>query len=135
MLGPLPLVGFLGGRPLQWTDCVADVFTPWLMELDVVDARPPFARARLRLILAEGGPGQTRLRLRLTYAPGLYWPLDVLYLRRAAGDGLRSALAGLLARYPAAPAAPLPDGETGDTGAPGRAGDPGDHGDPVRAAA
>jgi hypothetical protein len=99
------------------------------MELDVVGARPPFAHARLRLILAERGPGQTRLRLRLTYAPGLYWPLDVLYLRRAAGDGLRSALAGLHARYPAAPAAPLPEGDTGDAG---RAGDRDDH---VRAAA
>jgi hypothetical protein len=106
MLGPLPLVGFLGGRPLRWTDCVADVRAPWLMELDVVGARPPFARARLRLILAEKGPGETRLRLRFTYAPGLYWPLDVLYLRRAVGAGLRSALAGLHARYPATPATP-----------------------------
>jgi hypothetical protein len=108
-LGPLlpllPLPGGLGSRPLRWRDCIADVHAPWLLEVDVQGARRPFARARLRLILVPGEAGHTRLRLRLTYAPGFFWwPLDVLLLRRAVAGGLREALAGLEARYRQAPA-------------------------------
>jgi hypothetical protein len=93
-----------GGRLLRWTDRIADVHAPWMMELDVAGARPPLRRARLRLILVEGAPGQTRMRLRLTYAPGAYWPLDALWLRRRLAAGLRCALDGLHARYPVIPA-------------------------------
>ncbi len=110
-LGPLlPLPGGLGSRPLRWRDCIADVHAPWLLEVDVQGARRPFARARLRLILVPGEAGHTRLRLRLSYAPGFFWwPLDVLLLRRAVAGGLREALAGLEARYRPAPApAPAP---------------------------
>ncbi|HVG95566.1 MAG TPA: hypothetical protein VNK05_01545, partial [Chloroflexota bacterium] len=97
---PLPRAPARGARRLCWTDRIADVHAPWLLALDVDGARPPFRRARLRLILVEGAPGQTRLRLRLTYAPGVYWPLDVLWLRREVAGGLRRALDGLHARYP-----------------------------------
>jgi hypothetical protein len=110
-LRPLPLPGVRGGagaggaRRLCWTDRIADVHAPWLLALDVDGARPPFRRARLRLILVEGAPGQTRLRLRLTYAPGVYWLLDALWLRREVAGGLRRALDRLHARYPVVPAA------------------------------
>jgi hypothetical protein len=129
-LGPLlPLLGGLGSRTLRWRDRIADVHAPWLLELDVQGARAkPFARARLRLVLVPGEAGCTRLRLRLSYAPGpLWWPLDVLLLRRAVAGGLREALAGLEARYRLAPAPQAfqePAQESGpeaDTGAVGAA--------------
>ncbi len=105
---PLPLPGARGARVLHWTDRIAEVHAPWLLELDFVGAPPPFGRARLRLILVEGPPGQTRLRLRLTYAPGAYRLLDALWLRRELAAGLRRALSGLHDRYPTAPAVTAP---------------------------
>jgi hypothetical protein len=108
-VGPFPL---LGQRTVRWTDILADVRAdaPWHLEFDVVGARPPFARARFKVILVPGAPGESRLRLRLTYAPGpLYWPIDVLWLRRSVEHGLRRVVDGLSARWPlAAVADPSP---------------------------
>jgi hypothetical protein len=100
-VGPLP---WLGTRTFGWTDRLVDVHAPWLMELDVAAAPRPFRQARLRLVVLEDAPGRSRLRLRLTYAPGLLWPVDVLFLRPALATGLRRALDGLAASWDARPA-------------------------------
>jgi hypothetical protein len=96
-VGPLP---WRGRRTLRWTDTVADLHVPWHLEMDIGTRRAwPVRRARLRVILAEAAPGTTRLRLRLSYAPGLLWLVDVLFLRRTVAAGLRQALAGLASRW------------------------------------
>ncbi|MDQ3701225.1 MAG: SRPBCC family protein [Chloroflexota bacterium] len=108
-LGPLPL---LGTRELQWTTRIADVHCPWLLEFDVVLARRFLKRLRLRVILVDGQPGQTRLRWWVTYSPGALWLADWLFLRRALSGGVRRALVTLAGRWAAPPAgvlAPAPD--------------------------
>lgn len=103
-LGPLPL---LGTRELRWTTRIADVHCPWLLEFDVVLARPILKRVRLRVILVDGQPGQTRLRWWVTYSSGALWLADVLFLRRALSGGVRRALVTLAERWAAPPAAVL----------------------------
>jgi hypothetical protein len=83
---------------------LADVHAPWLMELDVTGAPRPFDRARLQITVLEGEAGRSRVRLRLTYAPGLFWPADVLLLRPALAAGLHRALDGLASLWDAPPA-------------------------------
>lgn len=102
-LGPLPL---LGQWKVRWTDCLADVHCPWLLELDVTLTPAVLKRVRLRVILVEGQPGQTRLRWRVTYSPGVLWLADRLFLRRAIAIGVRGALATLAERWEAPPATP-----------------------------
>jgi hypothetical protein len=97
-------VPLLGGCELGWTEQLADVRRPWVMEYDLAGHRGRLRRARSRVMLLECGAGRTRIRWRISYTPcSMVLRLaDRLCLRYIVSRGLHGALANLSARWPAA---------------------------------